>query len=224
MDSQAGKSSSYNAIARQGETIKAAGNGHGLQEITCDNIARLALAMYDHSHFFSLRRGLSIQFSRDLNGSGTQGLFIKRKSDEINHPSLIEVIFRQSYKKDSDFLYEADLIMDQRKDYEPTVNKGKHGFLADAAHLQIEWSSEELEQWRSDVDRLSKSPETLNSWIEADLEMLVRCRTGYFCREAVILTKSDLAAHAAAGLSLQDLERRLTCSKCGQRGAKIKVF
>ncbi|GAB0562853.1 hypothetical protein LL01C4_35500 [Escherichia coli] len=46
----------------------------------CNDIARLALAMHGHSYFFSLRRHLNINFSRDLNGSGTQGLFIKKQN------------------------------------------------------------------------------------------------------------------------------------------------
>lgn len=50
----------------------------------CNDIARLALAMHGHSYFFSLRRHLNINFSRDLNGSGTQGLFIKKQNVDID--------------------------------------------------------------------------------------------------------------------------------------------
>lgn len=81
----------------------------------CNDIARLALAMHGHSYFFSLRRHLNINFSRDLNGSGTQGLFIKKQNVDID---LIKVIFDYTDNKNDDFLYEADLIKDQRKDYE----------------------------------------------------------------------------------------------------------
>lgn len=209
---------------RQGETIKLPNDGPTLQEITCDHIARLALAMHDHSYFFSLYRGLSIRFSRDLNGSGTQGLYITKESHETNPPHLIQVVFDYTYEKDGEFLYEADLIMDKGKDYEPTVNKGKHRFVAKSAAMQIDWNSDETQQWRSDIERLSRSPDTLSGWIEDDLEMLVRCGSGYFCRKPAILTKNDLKQYVTAGLSLEDLKTRLKCSKCGKRGARIKVF
>lgn len=224
MDAQQDKQIIRNVRVRQGEIIKLPNDGPSLQEINCDDIARLALAMHDHSYFFSLCRGLNIRFSRDLNGSGTQGLYITRKSDETDPPHLIQVIFRHQYNKDGDFLYEADLTMDGRKDYEPSVNKGKHRFMADSAAMRIDWNSDETLQWRSDIDRLSRSPDTLTGWIEANLEMLVRCGTGYFCRESAILTRSDLTRHVAAGLSLEDLKTRLKCSKCGKRGARVMVF
>lgn len=226
MSTYADKPIIRNVHVRQGETIKLPNDGPTLQEITCDDIARLALAMRDYSYFFSLRRGLSIKFSHDLNGSGVQGLFITRKSDNINPPYLIQVLFYTTNKKDGEFLYEADLIMDQGKDYKPGVNRGKHRFVAESATMQIDWNSDETQQWRSDIDRLSRSPDTLTGWIEEDLEMLVRCDS-FVCgwlRTPVILTKSDLKLHVAAGLSLEDLKARLKCSKCGKREARVMKF
>ncbi len=224
MDAYADKPIIRDMRVRQGETIKLPNDGPTMQEITCDDIARLALAMHDHSYFFSLCRGLSIRFSRDLNGSGTQGFYITKKSDETNPPHLIQVFFDYTYEKDGEFLYEADLIMDKGKDYEPTVNRGKHRFVANSAAIQIDWNSDETQQWRSDIERLSRSPDTLSGWIEDDLEMLVRCGSGYFCRKPAILTKNDLKRYVAAGLSLEDLKTRLKCTKCGKRGARVTVF
>lgn len=186
-----------------------------------NDIARLALAMHDHSYFFSLRRHLNINFSRDLNGSGIQGLFIKKQSDEMD---LIQVIFDCTYSKNDDFLYEADLITDQYKDYEPTVNKGKHRFVAKRAELKIDWNSDEIQQWRSDIERLTRSHGTLEDWLKNDSEMLVRCTSGFFCRKPAILTLNDLKQYVAMGVTLEDLKTRLKCSKCGKRGAKVTVF
>lgn len=107
MDAYADKPIIRDMRVRQGETIKLPNDGPTMQEITCDDIARLALAMHDHSYFFSLCRGLSIRFSRDLNGSGTQGLYITKKSDETNPPHLIQVFFDYTYEKDGEFLYES---------------------------------------------------------------------------------------------------------------------
>lgn len=224
MDAHADKPIIPEVRVRQGETFKLPIDGPTPQEIRCDDIARLALAMHDHSYFFSLYRGLSIRFSRDLNGGGTQGLYITRKSDETNPIRLITVIFDYTYKKDGEFLYEADLIMDHGKDYEPTVNRGKHRFVASLAAIQIDWNSNETRQWRSDIKRLSNSPDTLSGWIENDLEMLVRCGSRGCWRKPAILTKDDLNRHVAAGLGLEDLKTRLKCSKCGKRGALVMVF
>lgn len=186
-----------------------------------NDIATLALAMHAHSYFFSLRRHLYINFSRDLNGSGIQGLFIKKQNDEMD---LIQVIFQCSYSKKGDFLYEADLITDQRKDYEPTVNKGKHRFVAQRADLKIDWNSDEILQWRSDIERLTRPHDTLGDWLTNDSEMLVHCCSGYLCRKPAILTSNDLKRYAAMGITLEDLKIRLKCSKCGKRVANVTVF
>lgn len=188
-----------------------------------DDIARLALAIHDHSYFFSLRRGLKTSFSRDLNGSGTQGLYIKRKDDEDVSSFLITVIFGPIYGKDEEFLYEADLITDQRKDYEPTINRGKRRFGARAATIEVDWHCDEARQWRLDVARLSQSPDTLTGWLEANLEMLVRCGSRN-CWHSAILSKTDLERHVAAGLTLESLREQLKCSECRKRGARVIVF
>lgn len=131
-----------------------------------NDIARLALTMHGHSYFFSLRRHLNINFSRDLNGSGTQGLFIKKQNVDID---LIKVIFDYTDNKNDDFLYEADLIKDQRKDYEPTVNRGKHRFVAKQIELNIDWNGNEIQQWRADIERLTRSHDNLEDWLKKRL-------------------------------------------------------
>ena len=187
------------------------------------DIARLALAMHDHSHFFSIRRGLSFSFNRDLNGGGMQSLEIK-KADKTNPQYLIQIYFDVPYANNRELLYEADLIMDRRKDYEPSVNKGKHWFAAESANMFIDWNGDEIRQWRSDVDRLSRTPETLSGWIESDLEMIVSCSSKFPCRRPAILDRNDLKQHVVVGLSLQDLKARFRCSKCGKREARVKAF
>lgn len=199
-------------------------DGNNPQEIACGDIAKLALAMHEHSYFFAIRRGLKIRFSRDLNGSGTQGLYIRKEDGDLDASDLIQAVFRQTYNQDSEFLYEADLIMDRGKDYEPTVNKGKHRFVAQSAYMLVAWDSDEAKQWRLDIERLSRSPETLTGWIADDLEMLVRCSSGFFCRKPAILTKGDLQRYVEDGLNLEDLKARLKCSKCGKRNAGVAVF
>lgn len=218
---------SYNPILRTfsvwpGESIKLNG-GLSSEEVALDDIARLGVAVHDHRYFFSLRRGLNTTFSRDLNGSGTQGLEITRNSDEIASP-LIRVIFEPQDKNDGDFLYEADLIKDGRKDYEPTVNLGKRRFIARSAETRGDWTGDEMVQWRSDIERLAKAPDTLTGWEEADLEMLVGCRDQFMCRHSSVLTRTALLCHTTAGLSLEDLTSRLKCSKCGKREAFIMAI
>jgi hypothetical protein len=214
MDAYAHKPIYRDVRVRQGETVNLPKDGASPQVITCDDIARLALAMHDHSYFFSFCRGLSIRFSRDLNGSGTQGLYITRESQKTNPPNLIQVIFNYTHQKDDELHYQAD----------PTVNMGMHWFVAKSVALRSDWNSDETQQWRSDIERLSRSPDTLSGWIEDDLEMLVRCGSGFFCRKPTIFTKNDLSQYVAAGLSLKELKARLKCSRCGKRGARITVF
>lgn len=194
------------------------------KEVSHRDIAKLALAMHEHSYFFTLRRGLRMNFSRDLNGGGTQGLFIHKESDSSNAQGLIEVFFDATSDKNTQYLYEADLITDQRKDYEPSVNRGKHRFISKRARLLVDWNSDEIQQWRSDIVRLKKSPDTLSDWIDNELEMLIRCGHPYFCRIPAIFTKSDLQRYAEKGYTLEDLRTKFKCYKCGKRGAHIEVF
>lgn len=218
---------SYNPILRTfsvgpGESIKLIGEPTP-GEIAFHDIAILGVGMHDHRYFFSLRRGLSMTFSRDLNGTGVQGLKITRINDELV-PPLIYVIFQPQDNNDGDFLYESDLIMDRGKDHEPTVNLGKRPFIACRAETRGDLTIDEMVQWRSDIERLAKAPDTLTGWIEADLEMLVGCRDGFMCRHSTVLTRTALLCHADAGLSLEDLTSRLKCSKCGKREACIMAL
>jgi hypothetical protein len=209
-------------IVNRGESIdwRSAAGSH--QQATCEDIARLALAMNDKEHFFSVRRSLEFRFIRDINGSGVQVLEISRKGAGDDSRYLFRVNFDLVHGDSESFLYEADLIRDQGKDYEPTVNLGKHRFAAQSVWLQIEWSSDEVAQWYSDIQRLSTAdPDSLEEWLESDREMLVRCRARFLCGWEKVFARDDLARHAEAGMSLEDLRSRWTCSKCGERNAKI---
>ena len=50
------------------------------------------------------------------------------------------MIFEPTHKNDDSFLYEEDLTTDQRKDYEPSINRGKHRFVAQRAKLNLDWT------------------------------------------------------------------------------------
>lgn len=186
-----------------------------------NHIARLALAMYDHSAFFSIHRNLNIRFSSDFNGSGTQYLFIKNEDDEASFEGLIKVFFDPTYNED--FLYEADLFTDQSRDYLPTLNRGKRRFAAELAVLNIEWNSDEIQQWRSDVERLRITSDTLSYWTENNLDMRVSCASPS-CRPSSRLALSKLREHLSTGMTLEALKARLTCTRCGKRGARVSVF
>ena len=214
MNTQAGAPSAVRI--KQGETFTL----DNQQVITCDDIARLALAMYDLSYFFHFKRHLALRFHRDINGGGTQQLEVLRK---VGEQRLIEVYFDPVIGEGS-YLYEADLITDQRKDYEPSVNRGKRRFAATRADLHIDWSDDQVQQWLADTVRLSETPDTLAGWVEADLQMFVVCSGVASCNTRVVLTQSKLAGYAAEGLTLEDLKSRLICSKCGKRPSRTLVF
>jgi len=186
-----------------------------------NHIARLALAMHSHSAFFSIHRNLYIKFSSDFNGSGRQCLYIKNEDDEASFEALIKVFFDPTYNED--FLYEADLFKDQDRDYLPTLNRGKHRFAAEVALLNIEWHSDEIQQWRSDVERLRITSDTLSYWTENNLDMRVSC-TSLSCRPPSRLALDKLKQYVSAGMTLGDLKARFTCTRCGKREARISVF
>lgn len=223
MDPRSDKPVTSGMRLREGEVIRLVDDQHAPQEISCNDIAKLALSLHDYSYYFTRRRNLKIRFSRDLNGSGVQGLYIDREGELSGHSHLIQVIFRPAYGKDSAFLYVDDLITDQGKDYEPTVNQGKHGFVAERADMQIEWNSGEARQWRADIDRISRSYDTLTAWKASGSEMMVKCG-GYSCFRSAIITVSEISSYVASGLDLEDFKTRLRCAKCGKRGAHVMTF
>ena len=207
-----------------GEVKIVSSDSHTTYKIDCDQIARFALAIQDNGYFFFQHYGLVSRFSRDLNGSGTQGLYIARSRMDLDRKSIISVYFDPVYSLDGVVLYEADLIMDQGKDYEPTVNKGRHKFMAQRAFMQVDWHDDEVRGWQSDVARLSYQPETLSEWVSKDYDMLVTCNNEYCCRSSAIITNKDLVSFVAARLSLNDLKSRLKCSECGKRNARVQLF
>jgi len=186
------------------------------------HIARLALAMYDHGAFFSIHRNLAMTFCSDYNGGGNQYLNIEKKDAGPLPESFIKVYFKPTYSMD-DFLYEADLFTDQNRDYLPVLNRGKHRFAAEAALLNIEWHSDEIQQWRSDVERLRITSDTLSYWTENNLDMRVSC-TSLSCRPPSRLELHKLKQYVSAGITLGELKTRFTCTRCGKREARISVF
>lgn len=225
MDTGSTRPSVKRLIVRQGEPVNLASDDPNAPPylLTCDDVARMALRMYDHSYFFSLRRDLTMNFSRDLNGSGTQGLDIRRKERARDLEGFVSVTFHEAYKDDHTVLYEADLIKDKGKDYEPTINVGKRPFAAQSAVISIKWDGEDMAQWRSDLLRLSQSPKSLNEWLSLDLEMLVRC--GARCwRTSAVFSKTDIQRHIDGGTNLDQLKARLKCKECGKRNAVLLPF
>ena len=136
-------------------------------------------------------------------------------SSKINVGILSEPVY---------IFFSCHLIKDQRKDYEPTVNRGKHRFVAKQIELNIDWNGNEIQQWRADIERLTRSHDNLEDWLKNGSEMLVCCASGFFCRLPTILTLNDLKQYVAMGVTLEDLKTRLKCSKCGKRGSKVTVF
>lgn len=214
MSERARGSSDPKIRLQRDETFKI--DGH--QDITCYDIGRLAWSMYEKSYFFSMRRGLKCFYSRDINGSGEQMLEITRSE---NDQRVLRIIFDVSYREGESYIYEAELIKDQRKDYMPSVNHGKRSFLATRAEMYVDWNCEEVDQWRFDLDRLSVRPETLEGWVEAGLDMIVSCRSSRMCMHTVVLSPDDLAKHAVAGISVNEFQKRLVCSRCRKRTVRL---
>ena len=193
--------------------------------IACDNFARTAVSMYEGCLYFIHRQGLQFDFCRDLNGSGTQRLRIVRPSVSASPDWQVELIFSPVYS--GDCIYEADLLMDGRKDYDPTINKGKHGFQADSIRVETvrpdtiaDWLLDVYRTWQTDLDYLSLPHETLDDWVQNGFHMWAMCQTP-LCHRSV-LSHDDLRRYADAGLSLDELRARMRCSRCGMRGARVK--
>lgn len=210
------KSGFEKIVVKQGSSIKIGGDSDNMIEVTCNEIAKLAIAIRENICFFYTRRGIDAKFNIDINGSGTQSIEIIRISD---NKCLIGVVCSTTSEK-SNILYRGILLKDQDRDYKPSVSYGVRNFGADFSYIEIDWNSKEILQLRSDAERLSKcNPRNIYEWIDQDLDMIVKCR----CYYRSIIKNIDLKRYADSNLSLQDLKYRLKCSKCGRRDAELFV-
>lgn len=193
--------------------------------ITCDDIARLAVAMHESRLFFIHRHGLKLDFCRDLNGSGTQALTITPSGLGKVPDWTLEAVF--SPVNSGDYIYQADLLVDGRKDYDPVMNRGKHGFRADRVHMRVsppdivsDWLVGNYLIWESELDKVQLPHSTLEEWVGNGFHMWVICQD-VFCHRSV-LPNDRLKEFADAGLSLEELNSKMRCTQCGKRGARVK--
>jgi len=194
--------------------------------VTCDDIARLAFAMHESHLFFIHRHGLKLDFCRDLNGGGTQRLTITPSgSGEVPNWTL-EAFYTPIYSDDP-WIYQADLLMDGRKDYDPVINRGKHGFCADSIHIRVppsetvaDWFVANYLVWEKELGRVQLPYSTLRQWFESGFHMWVTCQDA-FCHRAV-LSNDSLKQYADTGLTVEELSARMRCTQCGKRGARVK--
>lgn len=184
------------------------------EKISCRDVAKFALNILYNSEYFLLNRGIWANYRDDVNGGGTQIIYIERK-DEISTREILMEIWCSSTFADENFLYEADKITDGHKDYHPAINQGKHRFDVERCRVYIDWSSDEAVQLRSDIAGFSLYPQSLSGWLDEKIEMSVRCSNEPFCcNNRKTISKSLIKYYAVEGYGFEDFTKRLKCSKC----------
>ena len=186
----------------------------GGEKISCRDVAKFALNVLYNNEYFLINRGIWANYRADVNGGGTQIIYIERKDGFSTREILMEIWCSSTFA-DENFLYEADKITDGHKDYHPTINQGKHRFDVERSRVYFDWSSDEAVQWRSEIMGFSMYPENLSDWLDEKLEMSVRCSNKPFCCDNKnTVSKSLIEYYAAEGYSFEDFTKRLKCSKC----------
>lgn len=184
------------------------------EKISCRDVAKFALNILYNNEYFLLNRGIWANYRDDVNGGGTQIIYIERKNETTTREILMEIWCSSTFA-DENFLYEADKITDGHKDYHPTINQGKHRFDVERSRVYIDWGSDEAVQLRSDIAGFTSYPENLSGWLDEKIEMSVKCSNEPFCcNNRKIVSKSLIEYYAAEGYGFEDFTKRLKCSKC----------
>lgn len=211
-----------------GSSIIIKGNGPVL-EIKCENMAFAFWSIYKNKNYFKHAFNLTAHHSEDIDGGGRQMLTLY-KGDMVKNGEIqkfqVGVIF--SPARTNDWLYEATLWQDGRKDYEPSRDMGKHKFSVSEVIIDVfssedllKWINESYFPWIQKLSRIFKPHSDLNEWVKSDLDMEVRCLSPNCANRINIFNKKYLSELIQSGVTLESLRKRLSCSKCGNRNAKI---
>lgn len=191
--------------------------------IDARELAQMSVVFYENSSFFKENHGIVVQYRSDTNGSGNQS----RKFEVLDESGGL--IFKCDMNfmptRESEFVYEADLFTDQRKDYDPVVNRGRRRFDVEnlkltfyGKRMMCDWISEAYPTVKEHAELLGPVRADLISWTEAGLDMKVTC-ANYSCRHVSIIPNNNLLSYRRDGEVLASLRKKLTCCKCGYRAS-----
>lgn len=204
-------------------------NDNETLEISCSDIASVAWGIYKNVVSFRKRFGIDAVYSDDFNGGGEQSIELAKGKCIGHEDFFLRAIF--SHFGESNSIYEADLRMDGSRDYHPTRNLGRTKFFARLVVIDmanppdvLEWVNESYLHWRSELARLSEPHSNLAEWAESRLDMAVKCRNFSCVRDHKIIPNSELKVFASSGISLEDLQSKLVCRECGQRGPWVSPY
>lgn len=189
------------------------------KEISCQDFASLAWGMLSNSHSFLHRFSVQCSLNQDFNGSGMQKLEVCRVGVPSDEYPILSVLFEACWEVG--WIYEANLIMDGRKDYEPPINRGKHKFCVRSARINVYNSTGMLEfvndnyiPWEEQLYRCGLPHATLAEWASSRVDMLIKCSNPLCSSPYKVLPTMKLQEFFSSGLDLSMLRTRLTCSVC----------
>lgn len=211
----------------------------GSTDITCRDLGSAAWGIYSNSQFFRFRFGVAAQYRNDLNGGGSQEVVVHRTRPEDDlsifggivrdENTILTVIF--SHRRAEDWIYEASLLMDGRKDYEPVRNLGTAKFGVEQADIYmaepgeiLAWINGSYLPWTQELSRVCQPHATLSEWVESDLDMGIRCAERTCANGVKVMANSALREHLASGATLETLRERLACTTCGRRRPRLAPF
>lgn len=184
-------------------------------------LAQMSMVFKENYLFFKKYHGIVVQYSSDTNGSGNQSCKFEVLDESGGLIFKCNMNFMPTEK--CEFIYEADLFTDQRKDYDPVINRGRRRFDVENLELTFygkrtmcDWVAEAYPIVKEHAELLGPVRADLISWTEVGLDMTVTC-PNYPCRHISIIPNSNLMSYRSDGEVLASLRKKLTCWKCGYR-------
>lgn len=189
--------------------------------ISGHDIAKTLWKASSYASGFLIKYGISARICADLDGGGRQGVFLYKNiplnSDDMYSNNIAAATF--GTRNTENWIYEAVLWEDARKDYKPSINRGKHKFSAETVRILAKDDADILQfinmhylHWESYLGYAINTRSKISEWIDSKVDMIVKCTS---CDHKAILSSKNL--YDRRKLDFLDFTKKLVCVKCGSK-------
>jgi hypothetical protein len=197
-----------------------------ISDITGRDVAKIILRAKKFAIYFRDRESLEHKYHNDYDGIPLQDWHsLIKLSPSKKELWSIEVEYQPSDGEDYEYISMAgfDRNTAHKMDFSGPVRATKFSACKYWFKKNSNGSEETLESTYRYVvfvcDRLDSIASDLVAWAGSGFDMQLLCKDYSYCRtfEDIIISNDILKRFAANGLSIEALNSRLTCKKCGAR-------
>jgi hypothetical protein len=204
-----------------------------IEGLSLEKFSNLVLRWSKYSSYLLRTERIALNKSSDYDGSPFEDSYQLRFNVENSYTNSEDPYLLVAFESvfDGDYDYTAMASRSTTTAYKrgrpvaPTETKFKINrvFLRRKAGGTDEWFKCEVARLNKALDNLDQAMTDLSVWAASDISMRVLCSTTA-CpsrKNPTIISPSQLATHANAGMSVDEFRGKLKCKSCGARSAVI---